>query len=360
MSPERYLIVRVAAIGDVVMASSVARRLREERPGAWISWLCGSAIASLVEQFEDVDEVIPIDERRLLKGRAVDRLRVLVPLWRRLPRDRFTRVFLLHADVRYRVLTAPLVGVRVTKLSRRDAHGAMNPIPGRYLGDEYARLVDGLGHRGPIVGHYPLAKLKHDPARVLAKTDDRPRVALVPGGTRNVLRESVLKRWPIENYAALARGLAADGCEIVLVGDAGDDWVRPQFADIPTTDIIGRASLPETLRQLGGCDLVISHDTGPMHLARLARVPVLALFGPTTPSQFVIDDDLTTVLWGGEHLACRPCYDGREFADCRDNQCMSSIAADIVLRTARTLIQRRTGATPGRPAPQTPNETAAH
>jgi len=56
------------------------------------------------------------------------------------------------------------------------------------------------------------------------------------------------------------------------------------------------------------------------------------------PSQFVGADDTTTVLWGGAHLACRPCYDGREFANCRDNQCMSSIAVEVVLATARALI----------------------
>ena len=51
-------------------------------------------------------------------------------------------------------------------------------------------------------------------------------------------------------------------------------------------------------------------------------------------------DERTAVLWGGSHLPCRPCYDGREFARCADNVCMSSIAPSVVLATARSLLNR--------------------
>jgi lipopolysaccharide heptosyltransferase II len=339
VSVQRFLIIRLAGIGDVVMASALARRLRDVAPTAHIAWLCGTTAAPLVEQFADVDEVIAVNERGLLTGDTIQRFQILPALVRRLRAGRFSRVFLLHADIRYRVLTTPLTGVVVVSQSSRNAHGAMNPVPGRYMGDEFARLMDGLEHRGPIVGHFPLGRLK-----TVTRTDigDTRRIALVPGGARNVLRESALKRWPLEHYADLARRLANDGCEIILLGNTEDAWVRSQFADAQTTDLIGRTTIPEMMRVLADCDLVVSHDTGPMHLARLVGAPLIALFGPTMPAQFIVPDELTTVLWGGEHLACRPCYDGREFAACNDNQCISSIGVDVVLRTARTLLRRRT------------------
>jgi heptosyltransferase II len=346
MTRDKFLIIRIAGIGDVVMASTVARRLRGERPDAHISWLCGTTAAPLVERFQDVDDVIVVDEQRLLRGNAAQRLSVLVPLWRRLQREWFTRVLLLHADRRYGVLTLPLIGAHVIRQSRRDAFGAMNPIPGRYLGDEFARLVDGLGHRGPLVSHYALAVLRPRAAPQTQRSGGRLRVALVPGGTRNVLRESVLKRWPVAHYSALARALSGEGHEVVLVGDDADRWVLEHFAGLAVSDRVGKASLPETLELFDDCDLVISHDTGPMHLARLARAPLLALFGPTPPSQFIVEDERTTVLHGGAHLACRPCYDGREFADCRDNQCMSSISVGVVLGTARGMLRARNSPAP--------------
>jgi heptosyltransferase-2 len=340
------------------MASALARRLRAHAPDAHIAWLTGGTAAPLVEQFEDVDEVIVADERGLLTGDSIARLGILLPLWRRLRAGRFTRVFLLHADARYRVLTTPLSGVPVVSQSRRNGHGAMNPISGRYLGDEFARLLDGLQHTGPIVGHFPLGTLKGVGRPVHNESRDVSRVVIVPGGARNVLRESALKRWPIEHYADLAAALAGDECEVILLGNADDDWVRRSFAGVRTTDLIGRTTIPETLGLLAECDLVVSHDTGPMHLARLVGAPLIALFGPTMPAQFIVADDSTTVLWGGENLACRPCYDGREFADCRDNRCISSIGVDVVLRTARTILQRRTRAIPVQRELQTPGEIA--
>jgi heptosyltransferase-2 len=339
------------------MASTLARRLRAHAPDAHITWLCGTTAAPLVELFADVDEIIAVDERRLLTGNAIQKLQILPPLVRRLRASRFSRVFLLHADLRYRVLTAPLTGVPVVTQSSRNAHGAMNPIPGRFMGDEFARLMDGVEPRGPIVGHFPLGRLKE----IARSPSDVPRrarrIALVPGGARNVLRESALKRWPIDHYAGLAREFLNDDCEIILLGNVDDAWVRTEFAGVLATDLIGRTTIPEMLRVLADCDLVISHDTGPMHLARIVGAPLIALFGPTMPAQFIVPDESTTVLWGGEHLACRPCYDGREFADCNDNQCISSISADVVLRTARTMLRRQTAATPVQQTQRTPDET---
>ena len=354
---EKFLIIRLAGVGDVVMASTLARRLRAHSPTAHIAWLCGTTAAPLVGQFQDVDEVIAVDERRLLVGDSVSRLQVLVPLWRRLRASRFTRVFLLHADIRYRVLTVPLAGVPVVSQSRRDAHVAMNPIPGRYLGDEFARLMDGLAHRGPIVGHYALGALRGVVRAGHNGSTHVPRIAMVPGGARNVLRESALKRWPVGHYVGLARALVDAGCEVVLLGNSDDSWVRGEFSAVPVTDMIGRTTIPEMLQVLANCDLVVSHDTGPMHLARLVGAPLVALFGPTMPAQFVVADDSTTVLWGGEHLACRPCYDGREFADCRDNQCISSISVDVVFRTVLTMLRRGNGSTLAERDHQTPGET---
>jgi heptosyltransferase-2 len=351
---EKILIIRLAAIGDVVMASSLARRLRDAKPGAHITWMCGETSAPLVACFADVDEVMSIDDRRLLTGGPFDRVKEVLSLRYQLGMRDFHTAYLVHPDPRYRILTSSLRGTTVIA-QKRSRRRPSNPIPGRYLGDEAARLMDGRDD-GPVQGHFPLARLK--PLSPTPRSG-RPRVVIVPGGAKNVLRESALKRWPVDQYAALARGLFDDGYEVTLVGNAGDDWVRPHFSTVPVTNLIGRTSIPETLALFAGSDLVIAHDTGPMHLARLVGARLIALFGPTPPTSFVAPDETTTVLWGGEHLACRPCYDGREFADCADNECMSSISVDVVLRTARTILQRETDRTLARPTSQLRDETVA-
>jgi heptosyltransferase-2 len=326
---KHFLIVRLSGIGDVVMASTVLRRLRGEHPDARITWLSGITAAPLVERYAGLSAVIAIDERRLLRGGAADRVAVLVPLWRRLAREAITDVVLLHADWRYRALTSPLLGARVRRLSR--ARGSRALVPGRYMGDDYAMLLDPADTPGPAVGHFPLADIRLEADASSEHFD----VILVPGGAKNVLRESALRRWPVASYRIVAETLISEGYKVALIGDASDEWVRPSFAGLTVADRIGAMTLGQTLDAMRLSRIVISHDTGPMHLARLAGAPLVALFGPTMPSQFIVEDERTVALWGGAHLACRPCYDGRELAPCLDNLCMSTIPTSLVLDTAR-------------------------
>jgi heptosyltransferase-2 len=79
-----------------------------------------------------------------------------------------------------------------------------------------------------------------------------------------------------------------------------------------------------------------------MHVAVLAGTPLVALFGPTDPRWFIDDTRKSTrVLWGGENLACRPCYDGKNFAPCTDNLCLKSISAGQVYTVAKEMLQRQ-------------------
>lgn len=335
---QRILVVHVAGIGDAAVASTLLERLRAEQAGVEITWVCGDAAGPIVRLFDGVARVITVDQRALFHGSPIARARVIAGLWVKLIGRGFDRAIVLHPDPRYRVLTLPLIGTRKSFLSRA-RHGRMNPVPARFLGDEYARLAGGDANAGPIVRRYAMSDLR---ARFRAQpAEAHSRVALVPGGSKNALREDSLRRWPVTNYAELARELIADGVEVVLVGAAHDAWVRPAFEGVPVVDRIGELSLTDTLSLLAQCELVISHDTGPMHLARLVRTPLIALFGPTNPGQVVSIDETVTVLWGGEALACRPCFDGREFANCHDNLCMQSISPSRVVAAARRMLGQR-------------------
>ena len=330
MTGPRFLIVRLAGLGDIAVTSTVLARIRDEHPGAHVTWVCGAAARDLVSLFDGVDEIVTVDERRLLRGGAVAQVMEIARLWRRLAFRRFDTVLLYHAAARYRVLVAPVLAGR--RLALR--HG-QNPRPNRFRGDEFARLLDGVKDEGPSLKRYALSDVR---TRLPMsggeggsdRASSRPVVALVPGGARNVLRDDALRRWPVPSYAALARQLAAAGCGVVLVGGAEDEWVRSDLAGTPAEDAIGALDLQSTMALLRDCDVVVSHDTGPLHLARLVRTPVVALFGPTDPRSVVGDDPDVTWLWGGAHLSCRPCYDGRNYAACSSNVCIQSITVGEV------------------------------
>jgi heptosyltransferase II len=335
VSRSRYLVVKLSAVGDVAMASTLPGAIRTRDPEAHVTWLCGRRVADLVRLYDSVDDVVTVDEVNLLRGATTARITEVLALWATLLPRRFDVTLVGHADRRYRTLLGPLRTGRMRALDLASGL-SMLPVPGRYFGDEYVRLLDEAPARGPIAGHWPLADVRprlRAPARA-----DEIGVVLAPGGARNILRESALKRWPVERYRDVAAQLLESGHCVTLVGDAGDTWVRPYFAGLPVRDEIGRHDLPGTLALLNQSELVVVHDTGILHLARLVRVPVLALFGPTNPAQFIVEAPDVTILWGGARLACRPCYDGREFAACSNNLCMQDIAVGGVVQHAERML----------------------
>ncbi len=329
MSPRSALIVKLGAIGDIVMAAPMATALKRAHPGIWVSWLAGRGVVPLLRLLPDIDEIVEIDEAALLAGNSRDRVKVMA---RAAGHLRLRKVDLLlngHPDPRYRVLEQ-LVRARTVRRFSRNPRERIMPVPGRFHGHEYVRLA--LGEEGA-----DLPRLLPGPVRLpvpdgLALPEDVPRVALAPGGARNVLNDNEVRRWPLERYAALAQQLDADGVDVLIVGGPGDAWVSEAFADLDrATDLVGRTSLPDLVAVYGRCDAVVTHDSGPMHLARLAHVPVVAMFGPTDPSWFVPPAHPgTTVLRGGDELPCRPCYDGKRFHDCPASVCMHEIPVEDV------------------------------
>jgi heptosyltransferase-2 len=110
------------------------------------------------------------------------------------------------------------------------------------------------------------------------------------------------------------------------------------------TDVVGRTSLVEMLALLESADVVVTHDTGPLHMAGITSAAVVGIFGPTDPRGRLPQRENTVALWGGEGFACRPCYDGREYAPCRDNGCVRQVTPTMVLAEVQRLLEaRRTG-----------------
>jgi len=327
------LIVKLAAIGDVAIALPMVSALQAQHPGCRIAWLCGESARPLLACVGAVEELIVADDRALLAGSPRARIAATLALWRQLAGRRFDLVLTAHTDPRYRLLTQP-VRARVRRALGVGA-ATRGLVPGRYHGDEYVRLVTGRDdYRAQSFPPPPIEAALSAELRTLLTGRNRaarPLVALAPGGARNVARDNPLRRWPLASYATLAGLLEARGFATVLVGAESDAWTRTAFAALGTIDLIGRTTLPQLIALFRACAAVVTHDSGPLHLARLAAAPRVALFGPTDPAAFVGERKAAVVLWPGRDLPCVPCYDGRDFAACADNICMQRITPNAAL-----------------------------
>lgn len=221
-------------------------------------------------------------------------------------------------------------------------------VPGRHHTDEFVRIVLGLEDscREESTAPVPPDNLPRSP---LPHKSAPMRVALVPGGASQLIREQYsrhwspenLRRWPMEGYVELAKRLRDREWEVVLIGGPEDVWVKSHFRDLAVTDLLGSLSLPEVVAVCNVCDAVVSHDTGPLHLAGLSNACLIGLFGPTDPATRVPRRPLAVGIWGGQGFACRPCFDGRSFAPCNSNGCMQEISSELVLRELDRLLDAR-------------------
>lgn len=317
------------------MAIPAARRLHDS--GFEIYWTSGRAATPLLQCYSWIN-TIPVDDEAILKGDLIRRIRAIAAFWRRVTSNRYELCATLYSDVRFRVITFPVRAKRKISLSR-NAGRESTLLPGRSHTDEWVRLLLNMDMCGEQ-SCGPVAPDTLPPSPLPAKVSPR-RIALVPGGAANLIRKQILRRWPIGNYVALAEIYLRRGWEVILIGGPEDMEFKGHFQDLPVTDSIGTLSLPQLISVFNSCDGVVSHDTGPMHVAGLSRACLIGLFGPTDPAMFLPRRPLVTAVWGGQNLSCRPCYDGREFAPCTLNECMHQVDVKRVMQEMDQLLEKR-------------------
>ena len=337
----RVLLVKLGAIGDAMMLLPAAQALHAQ--GHAIEWLCGEQIAPLLELYPWITTIVT-DEAMVLRGSATARLQAVAALWRHFAGRRYDLIATMYYDSRYRLLTKTALADRRLWLSTEDRNRRI--LPGRHHSDEVARLLLGLKDdvRPSAMAPVPPAVM---PASPVPRTSTAARIVLVPAGARNLVREDALRRWPVESFVAVARELLTRGYEVFLAGGPGDEWASAAFRGLPVQDCIGRHTLVETVGLFASGDVVLTPDTGPLHLAGMTPASIVAIFGPTSPHFFLPQRPGVIALWGGEGFACRPCYDGKNYAPCRENACVQQVSQVMVLAAIQELLQaRRDGTLP--------------
>lgn len=188
------------------------------------------------------------------------------------------------------------------------------------------------------------------------RTAKLPPVRPKPAGRRRIVINvnagimCLERRLPRETFRDLMVALAAAvPAEFHLIGDPREaNYTRGFASTLPGAILVqnhaGALTMPALLGLLRDADLVISNDTGPMHLACALGTPTLAIFGPESPARFGPRGPCASVVWG--RMACGPCLtaENRKQAPCRgDNRCLRQVAAADLLPLALGLLAGQSG-----------------
>jgi heptosyltransferase I len=296
----RIAIVKLSSLGDVVHALPVARALRHALPDAHLTWVVEAREYAIVRDHPDLDAVVPVDTRRwrrLIWRRAgagevlgkVGRLRM------RIRRAAFDVAIDLQGLIKSGLLTAytgaPVrIGFSAARCRERmnalfTNHRVTPPASARHVVEQYLSLLAPLGITPGSPEFFvpvPAAAERRMDELLLkegVKRGDRL-VAINPGAGRPD------KRWPVENFHALADRLATEtGARLLVLWGPDEAHMAREIAlDLPGASALlaPPTDLGELTALLQRCRLMIGNDTGPLHLAAALGTPCLGLFGPTS------------------------------------------------------------------------------
>ena len=161
----------------------------------------------------------------------------------------------------------------------------------------------------------------------------RPVVGIHPGS------DQPLKRWAPERYSLVADRLTGtEGARIVLLGGPSETQIAGTIAQRMRNEAVnlaGKMSIDELSYVISRLDLLVTNDSGPMHVGAAAGTPLVALFGPSMPEQFgpCAPPDRCKLVW--HEIDCRPCRQDR----CKRPRCLEMISAEEVFGNCRELLR---------------------
>lgn len=317
-------------LGDAVMAFPLVQVLKENLPNISIHLMTRSYLAELWEVHSAVDKI------RVIKGKGGKLREISMAL--KMRKEAFD-VYISLPNSFLAALSGWLSGAkrRIGFATQRRAFLLTHPLPlpqKEHRVFQYLKLLKPLNINAPYlpplrltIDHSLKEKIKY-----FLKGENGPFVALNPGAFYGEA-----KCWPEENFIELGRSLVKKGFQVVLLGSKKETERNKRIKNnIGKTvkDFTGKTSLKELMAVLTEMKCLVTNDTGTMHLAVLLDVPVVAIFGSTSPT--------FTGPWKGKSIVlsssvpCSPCF--KRKCPKRDLKCMQEITVEQVLSAVLRIV----------------------
>jgi len=331
VSAGNVLIIKSSSLGDVVQSLPVLSALRRKFPKARFTWLISPPCQAIIDGHPDLDDVIVFDRARY-RGREYSPGAVVrfARFLRNLRRHRFDLVIDLHGLVRSGLMAwATRAGVRVGLSSAREfasrfyTHVVEVPTMEMSAVERYWLVPDAFG-----VGDSDKRFVIH-----LADADEHWAAEQLQAVARpllvvNAAARWATKRWPAEKFAATAqRFMEQTGGGVVLTGGPGDERLAQGVADQVTgvsLNLAGHTTVKQLAAVLRQADLMVTGDSGPMHLAAALGTPVVAIFTCTSPIRARPYSATATVV--ATQVDCAASY----LRKCSRLDCMADVDVDRV------------------------------
>ena len=346
ITPQNILVIRFSSLGDIVLATPLLRALRARFPSAHIDFIVRKEYAELVKYNPNLTKCYEFDTTAGFSG--------LQKLKKRLRTERYDLVIDIHNSIRSRYLRIWLDAQEVVLINKRmfarimfvkfkkNLYGDTVSVADRYIEPvtKFGVQNDGAGLELPIPDEI---SARAGEAIALSEINRSGSViGLCPSA------KHATKCWPSERFAELGSGLIQTGeTTILLFGGPSDVKTCSTIAQtIRTTskassiiDLSGKLSLLETAAAMKFCDVIVTNDSGLMHIAAAMKRKVVALFGSTVREFGFFPVGTENIVIERAGLYCRPCsHIG--CSECPEGhfRCMKEIRVDEVEQCVRRFL----------------------
>lgn len=291
----KILILKPSSLGDIVHALPAVNLIRHARPDAHIAWLINDSFADILKDSPMVNEVIAFPRADF--GRVAN-LPKFFAFCRQLREKKFDLVLDLQGLLRsgwmaWATRAPSRIGLSDAREGARLFYTSVVAMPRTptHAVERYLLSLSALGiARDRCQFPLPSSSADAEWAEKFVGTGSASLIVINPCARWEA------KRWPPQNFAALIEQVLAKSsrAKFVLIGSVADQSIANavlavspphRFVDSSVINAVGQTSLPQLVALLRRCDLLVTNDSGPMHIAAALGKPLVALFGPTDPAQ---------------------------------------------------------------------------
>lgn len=340
LNGKKILVTFLMHLGDLTLTTPFIHALRKAAPDAQITFLADEKLKDVVLHNPYLDEVITIDK----KGRD-NSLLALIACARKLSGMDFDVLINLHPNERCSficALTKTRVRAGTTHKLFKPLWDVFTPLNRKiHAADMYLNVLEQLG-----VQHIEHNGLEIFPGEEhLRHAEAFWRENGVFGSDKligfNIGSAVVTKRWAPERFAKVADILAGKGYKPVFFGGTMDEeMVHQAVSKMQTTPIVatGAFTIGGLAAAMRRCSLIITNDSGPMHVAISQKVPIVAMYGPSSPKLYGPYTDEAIIVTA--QPPCLGCADGMKHK-CDDMQCMTRLTVEQVVQAAGAMLARK-------------------
>ena len=317
------LIIKIRNIGDVAISTCMLNYIECIYPNAKVTFLTGKKSKDLLKFSKIIKNLILVDEEKIF--RFLPSIFEIFKIWKFLKFfKKYDFILTCHRDYRYLLFSLFLKGLK-KKLPNIKSTNNKNLcfehhllFPNRKL-SKFPPTISTFENISKRFSNYFNNNFK--------------KIVIAPGKhsyNKNSFGKN--RTWPKKNYEELIEKLLKKNYQIIVTGIENDNILLKKYNDKNFINLIGKTSIENLIYIYKNVDLVITHDSGSFNIANLVETKVIGLFGPTDPNFINFEKFSKNIIWGGENLACSPCYNGKRYKTCDNNLCLKKITPNDVIK----------------------------